>query len=104
MMNAGRILSFLNGLFTTWPSYVLNALPSQVCGVSLVIIGAWARLQKAEFGSIDNLSTDPAFFLLLLGFLTIVISSFGCFGALRENICLLKTVSQSRALSLNVAT
>ena len=67
----------------------------QVCGISIVIVGVWARLQKAELGSIDNLSTDPAFFLLLLGSLMILISSFGCFGAVRENICLLKAVSYS---------
>ncbi|ELU05262.1 hypothetical protein CAPTEDRAFT_159744 [Capitella teleta] len=85
------------GQCSFWIKYIIFVINFfvWVCGVSLVIIGAWARLQKAEFGSIDNLSTDPAFFLLLLGFLTIVISSFGCFGALRENICLLKTFSLS---------
>jgi hypothetical protein len=66
---------------------------SQACGLSIVVVGIWARLQKAELGSIDNLSTDPAFFLLLLGLIMITISSFACFGALRENICLLKVVS-----------
>lgn len=62
-----------------------------VGGVCLVIIGIWARLEKAKRGSFDNLSLDPAFFLLVVGCVMFCISLFGCFGSLREDICLLKS-------------
>ena len=59
----------------------------------LVAIGSWARLERTRFGSFDNLAVDPAIFLIIVGCVMFFISIFGCFGSIRENICLLKCVS-----------
>ena len=65
----------------------------KVGGVVLVAIGSWARLERTRFGSFDNLAVDPAIFLIIVGCVMFFISIFGCFGSIRENICLLKCVS-----------
>lgn len=38
-------------------------------------------------------SVDPAMLLLVVGILMFIITFCGCVGSLRENICLLQTVS-----------
>jgi hypothetical protein len=75
-----------------WIKYTLFTINFFVWvgGICLVIIGIWARLEKAKLGSFDNLGTDPALFLLIVGIVMFFISIFGCLGSLRENICLLK--------------
>ncbi len=70
-----------------------EVLCCQVGGVVLVAIGSWARLERTRFGSFDNLAVDPAVFLIVVGCVMFFISIFGCFGSIRENICLLKCVS-----------
>ena len=60
----------------------------------LVAIGSWARLERTRFGSFDNLAVDPAIFLIIVGCVMFFMSIFGCFGSIRENICLLKCVSK----------
>lgn len=39
------------------------------------------------------LAVDPAILLVMVGVLTFLITFCGCVGSLRENICLLQTVS-----------
>ena len=55
-------------------------------------IGLWARLEKEEIAAFDSFTLDPAYFLVAVGAVMFVTSVFGCVGALRENICLLKGV------------
>uniref|UniRef100_A0A3B4YAE9 Tetraspanin 33a n=1 Tax=Seriola lalandi dorsalis TaxID=1841481 RepID=A0A3B4YAE9_SERLL len=45
------------------------------------------------------LAVDPAVMLLVVGVLMFVLTFCGCVGSLRENICLLQTVSQSGSFS-----
>ena len=75
--------------FNIWANFCIV----KVGGVVLVAIGSWARLERTRFGSFDNLAVDPAIFLIIVGCVMFFISIFGCFGSIRENICLLKCVS-----------
>lgn len=66
----------------------------------LLVVGTWARLEKAPAGSLDNMSTDPVLLLLALGVVMCSISLLGCVGSLRENICLLKVVRYIRVIAV----
>lgn len=41
---------------------------------------------------VDTLASDPALLLIVVGSVMFLITFFGCFGALRNATCLLKTV------------
>lgn len=41
---------------------------------------------------VDTLALDPAMLLIVVGSFMFLITFFGCFGALRNSACLLKTV------------
>ena len=56
-------------------------------------VGIWAVTQKSSYDQLSSIATDPAAVLIAVGCLIIIISFFGTVGALRENICLLQTVS-----------
>ena len=67
----------------------------QLIGSLLAFAGIWISLQiksKEIKNHIDVLS-DPALLMSILGCIIFIIGFFGCLGALRENICLLKSVS-----------
>ncbi|XP_041352531.1 tetraspanin-33-like [Gigantopelta aegis] len=76
-----------------WVKYCLFTINFLVwfLGGVMIAIGVWARVQKQGLGAFDNLITDPAFMIIAVGIVMFIISVFGCVGALRENICLLKT-------------
>lgn len=85
----------------------------QLLGLGILTVGVWAWSEKDTFhnlSKIANIALDPAFILIcigkhkfkfwcvcvlicLLGTVTFVIGFTGCVGALRENTCLLATVS-----------
>ena len=56
-------------------------------------VGLWAITQKSDYNTFSSISTDPAAVMVAVGALIFVISFFGTVGALRENICFLRTVS-----------
>ncbi|KAI4897137.1 hypothetical protein NFI96_009353 [Prochilodus magdalenae] len=73
--------------------------------ISLVLmsIGVYARLIKHET-AMACLTVDPSILLTVVGVLMFLITFCGCVGSLRENICLLQTVSFSmRQSSLVIA-
>lgn len=45
------------------------------------------------------LSVDPAMMLMVVGVLMFILTFCGCVGSLRENICLLQTVSQKLSIT-----
>lgn len=59
----------------------------------MIGIGCWAVTQKSDYKEFSSISTDPAAVMIAVGVLIFVISFFGTVGALRENICFLRTVS-----------
>lgn len=65
------------------------ALPPRGCGV---LGGPPVTLAAAE-AAMACLAVDPAILLVVVGVLTFLITFCGCVGSLRENICLLQTVS-----------
>lgn len=66
----------------------------------LIAIGIWAYLETQEF-KIDTGETKDIFdiffdfslLFIVFGVIIFILAFFGAVGALRENVCLLKTVS-----------
>lgn len=54
-------------------------------------VGFWAVTQKSDYSEFSSISTDPAAVMVAVGLFIFVISFFGTVGALRENICFLRT-------------
>ncbi|KAK6320541.1 hypothetical protein J4Q44_G00096480 [Coregonus suidteri] len=63
-----------------------------VASAVLIAVGIYAKFAK-EKDVVDTLMTDPALLLIVIGALMFMITFFGCFGALRNGTCLLKTFS-----------
>ncbi|XP_021419208.2 tetraspanin-33 [Oncorhynchus mykiss] len=63
-----------------------------VASAVLIAVGIYAKVSK-EKDVVDTLMTDPALLLIVIGSLMFMITFFGCFGALRNGTCLLKTFS-----------
>ncbi|KAL1023203.1 hypothetical protein UPYG_G00037620 [Umbra pygmaea] len=61
-----------------------------VASAVLIAVGIYAKVSK-ETDVVDTLTTDPALLLIIVGSLMFIITFFGCFGALRNATCLLKT-------------
>jgi tetraspanin, putative len=65
-------------------------------GLAVMIIGFWAWNEKDifnNFNQVVSLALDPAFVLIVIGFVGFTIGFTGCIGALRESTSLLATVS-----------
>ena len=58
-------------------------------------VGIWERLQRSSLSAFDHVAVDVAYLLIAIGAVMFVISLFGCLGALRESICLLKMVGKT---------
>ncbi|KAM4628574.1 tetraspanin-33 [Polymixia lowei] len=56
----------------------------------LVAVGIYAKTAK-EKDVVDTLTVDPALVLIVVGSVMFIVTFFGCFGALRNAPCLLKT-------------
>ena len=55
-------------------------------------VGTWSRLQRNTLSVFDNVTVDVAYLLVGIGAVMFVVSLFGCVGALRSSLCLLKMV------------
>ena len=62
-----------------------------IFSIFFICIGIWILQEKSELG-IDNLSSDPAILLIVVGSILFAITFTGCVGTLRENLFLLKVV------------
>ncbi|KAM6939436.1 tetraspanin-33 [Lycodopsis pacificus] len=61
-----------------------------VASAVLVAVGIYAKIAK-EKDVVDTLMLDPALLLIVVGAAMFLITFLGCFGALRNATCLLKT-------------
>ncbi|XP_049444240.1 tetraspanin-33 [Epinephelus fuscoguttatus] len=61
-----------------------------VVSAILTAVGIYAKIAK-EKDVVDTLTLDPALLLIIVGSVMFLITFLGCFGALRNAICLLKT-------------
>ncbi|CAL9694999.1 unnamed protein product [Knipowitschia caucasica] len=61
-----------------------------VVSALLIAVGVYAKVAK-EKDVVDTLTLDPALLLIVVGSLTFLITFLGCWGALRNAPCLLKT-------------
>lgn len=62
----------------------------QVVSAVLTAVGIYAKIAK-EKDVVDTLMLDPALLLIVVGSVMFLITFLGCFGALRNATCLLKT-------------
>ena len=65
-----------------------------IVSIIFICIGIWIIQEKHRLG-VDNLSSDPAVLLLVIGSIVFLITFTGCVGTLRENLLLLKIVSST---------
>ncbi|XP_069578524.1 tetraspanin-33 isoform X2 [Brachyistius frenatus] len=56
----------------------------------IIAVGSYAKIAK-EKDVVDTLTIDPALLLIVVGSMMFLITFLGCFGALRNATCLLKT-------------
>ncbi|XP_044054897.1 tetraspanin-33 [Siniperca chuatsi] len=61
-----------------------------VVSAVFIAVGIYAKIAK-EKDVVDTLTVDPALLLIVLGSVMFLITFLGCFGALRNATCLLKT-------------
>ncbi|XP_006792119.1 tetraspanin-33 [Neolamprologus brichardi] len=61
-----------------------------VVSAILIAVGIYAKIAR-EKDVVDTLTVDPALLLIVVGSVMFLITFLGCFGALRNTICLLKT-------------
>ncbi|XP_056133830.1 tetraspanin-33 [Lampris incognitus] len=61
-----------------------------VASAVLIAVGVYAKVAK-EKDVVDTLMVDPALVLISVGSVMFMITFLGCYGALRNNSCLLKT-------------
>uniref|UniRef100_A0A3Q3G7V7 Tetraspanin n=1 Tax=Labrus bergylta TaxID=56723 RepID=A0A3Q3G7V7_9LABR len=63
-----------------------------VVSAVLIAVGIYAKIAKEKV--VDTLTADPALLLIIIGSIMFLITFLGCFGALRNATCLLKTVME----------
>ena len=66
----------------------------QLLGLGVAVLGCWILWEKDKIirDALDFVF-DPAILLCGSGIIIFLVTFCGCLGALRENICMLKTVS-----------
>uniref|UniRef100_A0A8C2FP90 Tetraspanin n=1 Tax=Cyprinus carpio TaxID=7962 RepID=A0A8C2FP90_CYPCA len=66
-----------------------------VLGLVALVIGLWGLINKESFAQekISGIGTDPMLLFMFLGLILALLSLMGCIGALRKNMCLLRTFS-----------
>ena len=85
--------------FLTVTRISFSNVDSQLAGVGLIALGVWAHLERSKFNLADITSmfdflTDVSIFFIITGCLMFMLGFCGCLGALRENTCLIKIVSE----------
>ncbi|XP_068710504.1 tetraspanin-33-like [Montipora foliosa] len=85
MNEEGKVSRFLK-----YTLFAFNLLYWCIGGV-MMGVGLWAITQKSDYNTFASISTDPAAVMVAVGAFIFVISFFGTVGALRENICFLRT-------------
>ncbi|XP_028254849.1 tetraspanin-33 isoform X2 [Parambassis ranga] len=74
-----------------------------VVSAVLIVVGIYAKVAK-EKDVVDTLTVDPALLLIIVGSVMFLITFLGCFGALRNATCLLKTFLAFLAVILLLQT
>lgn len=85
----------LTMLFISWSGTQRPVLCLQVTSVVAIVIGAWVLKERGQLvRDAASFYLDPSAMLCSVGAVAFLVAFVGCLGALRENICLLKTVSR----------
>ena len=66
----------------------------QLFGITMVAVGAYVQYQMTDYlNFFDTNVNGPAIVLIVVGLIIFVIAFFGCCGAIKENYCMVLTVS-----------
>ena len=72
----------------------------QLLGMGISAMGFFILVEKdKKVRDAVDIFFDPSILMCIAGIIIFMLGFFGCLGALRENICLLKTVSSDYYLS-----
>lgn len=78
-----------------WSQQSERVILFQLMGLALLGIGIYVRTLK-DLGSVIKSTVpwffDPSIYFIIIGAFIFILAFLGCIGALRENICMLKTV------------
>ena len=81
----------------------LNVFNLQITGLGLIGSGAYLRVEKDDYLELcDKYSfVTGANILIAVGVIVVIVAFFGCFGALKENSCMLGIVSITLSFFIN---
>ena len=67
----------------------------------MILVGVYAKTEKSlgENGNTLPWYMDPANLFIIIGSIVFFLAFLGCIGSLRENVCLLRTVSELMILN-----
>ena len=66
----------------------------QLTGLGLLGVGIWARVQFSDYMKLSSHDYSTACYVLIgAGVFVTVVGFLGCCGALKEQVCMLKSVS-----------
>ena len=95
--NLGRA-SFLLGKnyhpFTA-PHLLLFFFFLQLIGGLVLSVGIYAEVERQKYKTLESAFLAPAIILILLGVVMFIVSFIGVLASLRDNLCLLQSVSDS---------
>ena len=70
-----------------------NSCSIQLIGAFILAIGIYAEVERQRYKTLEGVFLAPAIILILLGVVMFLVSFIGMLAALRDNLLLLKVVS-----------
>lgn len=81
--------------------YFTSAVPHlllfcvQLIGGLVLSVGIYAEVERQKYKTLESAFLAPAIILILLGVVMFIVSFIGVLASLRDNLCLLQSVSAS---------
>lgn len=67
----------------------------QLIGGLVLSVGIYAEVERQKYKTLESAFLAPAIILILLGVVMFIVSFIGVLASLRDNLCLLQSVSAS---------
>lgn len=74
-------------------SLSLSAFLLQLIGALVLSVGIYAEVERQKYKTLESAFLAPAIILILLGVIMFIVSFIGVLASLRDNLCLLQSVS-----------
>lgn len=99
-LNLGRASFLLGKDAPTELLHVHSPSPSaffffQLIGGLVLSVGIYAEVERQKYKTLESAFLAPAIILILLGVVMFIVSFIGVLASLRDNLCLLQSVSDS---------